>query len=196
MSPYESNGASAAIAPRSQLPVNGTVATAMQGPSRAAQATRSHARASLIAAPPATAATPAAFAELANHLAQALMQGVQRVAELNIDTTRSLLARGGSLQNARLDGTADAWRFSWRSYQICATTAATILKLCQSQARTSFDELWRALEDGLAQMPQVDLQRVRETRVAFEAMRAAYSAYFDAALAAHRALLSLAAGAC
>ncbi len=137
----------------------------------------------------------AAMAELAHGLAQALMQGVQRVAELNIDTTRTLLSQGGSAANARLDGAADAWRFSWRSYEICATTAATILKLCQSQARASFDDLWRALEDGLAQVPHVELARLRETRTAFEAMRGAYTAYFDAALATHRALLSLAAGA-
>ncbi len=137
---------------------------------------------------------PAAFAQLAQDLSGALMQGVQRIAELNIDTTRTLLAQGGSVPHARLEVSADAWRFSWRSYEICATTAATILKLCQSQARISFDDLWHALEDGLARLPQVDLQRVRETRVAFEGMRTAYSAYFDAALATHRALLTLAEG--
>jgi hypothetical protein len=52
-----------------------------------------------------------------------------------------------------------------------------------------------AYGDGLAQMPHVDLQRLRGTRIAFEAMRAAYSHYFDTALATHRALLSLAQGA-
>jgi hypothetical protein len=42
---------------------------------------------------------------------------------------------------------------------------------------------------------RVDLRRMREMRIAFESMCAAYSTYFEAALAAHRALLSLAAGA-
>lgn len=138
---------------------------------------------------------PTALAELAAGLANALMQGVQRVAELNIATTRALLAQSGNVATARLDGAAEAWRFSWRSYEICSTTAATVLRLCQSQARVGFDELWAALEDGLAQMPQVDLQRVREMRTSFEAMRSAYSTYFDAALQTHRALLTLAAGA-
>lgn len=138
---------------------------------------------------------PVALAELATGLANALMQGVQRVAELNITTTRALLAQAGGVSNARLDSAAEAWRFSWRSYEICSTTAATVLKLCQAQARGSFDELWRALEDGLAQLPRVDLPLVREMRTSFESMRAAYSAYFDAALSTHRALLSLAAGA-
>jgi hypothetical protein len=119
----------------------------------------------------------------------------QRVAELNISTTRGLPVQAGSASNAGLDGAAEAWRFSWRSYEICATTAATVLRLCQSQARASFGDLWTALEDGLAQIPHVDLQRLRETRMAFEAMRTADSSDFDAALQTHRALLSLAAGA-
>jgi hypothetical protein len=142
-------------------------------------------------------AAPAAgaLAHLANGLAHALMLGVQRVAELNIATTRALLAQGGSVAGGRVEGIAEAWRFSWRSYEICSTTAATILRLCQSQARASFDELWIALEDGLAQMPQVELRHVRDMRIAFQAMRSAYSNYFDAALQTHRALQSLAAGA-
>lgn len=143
--------------------------------------------------PPALLA-PAALAQLTHDLSLALMQGVQQIAQLNIATSRALLGQGGAAPNARLEVSADAWRFSWRSYEICATTAATILKLCQSQARISSDDLWRALEDALARMPQVDLQRVRETRVAFEGMRNAYAAYFDAALATHRALLTLAQG--
>jgi hypothetical protein len=193
MSPYEVLGANGA-ADGAHAAANAAAIAAVPALPRAARSARGQA----VVAPSAPApshAAPAALAELAHSLAVALMQGVQRVAELNINTTRALLAQAGSASSARLDGTADAWRFSWRSYEVCATTAATILKLCQSQARAGFDDLWRALEDGLAQMPQVDLQRVRETRIAFDAMRAAYSSYFDAALATHRALLSLAAGA-
>jgi len=48
---------------------------------------------------------------------------------------------------------------------------------------------------GLAHRPQVDLPRVGEMRTAFEAMRSTDSSCFDAALQAHCALLSLAAGA-
>lgn len=144
----------------------------------------------------ATAApAPVALADLANCLADALIHGVQRVAELNITTTRLLLAQAGSASGGRVESAAEAWRFSWRTYEICATTAANVLRLCQAQARAGFDDLWTALEDGLAQMPQVDLNRVREMRTAFESMRTTYSNYFDAALQTHRALLSLAAGA-
>lgn len=194
MSPYEPRGATAEAPETPRAAVSGTVVASMPRLPRSARTVRAHAD-SAVATSTQVDEAPAAFAELANGLAHALMHGVQRVAELNISTTRALLAQGGSASNARLEGAAEAWRFSWRSYEICATTAATILKLCQSQARASFDDLWRALEEGLAQMPHVDLQRLRETRTAFEAMRTAYSSYFDAALATHRALLSLAAGA-
>lgn len=189
MSPYEADGASAAVAAKTHITPGDVAVVAAPLVQRTTRSSRAQANGV------STDETPTAFAELANSLANALMLGVQRVAELNINTTRALLGQAGSVSNARLDGTAEAWRFSWRSYEVCSTTAATILKLCQFQARTSFDDLWRALEDGLAQMPYVDLQRVRDARVAFEAMHTAYSSYFDAALVTHRALLALAAGA-
>jgi hypothetical protein len=137
-------------------------------------------------------APAAALAQLANRLAAALLSGVQRAAELNIATTRALLAPA---DGQRVDRVAEAWRFSWRSYEICAATAATALRLCQSQARAGFDELWAALEEGLADVPGIDPERMRELRTAFGSMRAAYETYFDAALQTHRALLALAAGA-
>jgi hypothetical protein len=140
-------------------------------------------------------AAPAALAELSHHLIGALMQGVERIAALNVATTRALLVKPGTGTREQLEGTIDAWRFSWRSYEICSATAATVLRLVHAQTRAGFDDLWAALERSLAAVPQVDPALARELRCSFESMRSAYAAYFDATLNTHRCLLGLAMGA-
>ncbi len=117
--------------------------------------------------------------------------GVQRTAELNLAAPRRLLARSGSPWSG---GPAiDNWRFSWRAFEIVSNTADDVLRLCDAHSRSSIDELWNAIE-ARQEALRLDTTCARELRTAFDGMRAASGAYFEAATNTHRRLLAIAEG--
>jgi hypothetical protein len=135
---------------------------------------------------------PTALAELARGLGDALLQGVQEAATLHLLAARTLLDNGKAGVAAAIETSHDALQSSWRAYCICATSAAQILELTQGSTRSCEAQLGRALEEGLAARPQVDLARVRAVRDAFATLRTATIGYLDAALGAHHALAAIA----
>jgi hypothetical protein len=150
------------------------------------------------ARPPREAAadTPAApFAQLAQALAKTMMQGVRDAANLNVATAQALLAPADGSVKGDLNRVTEAWRFSWRTYEICATTAADVMRLSEVHARKSLDALWQLFEREIDGKPGFDRAQTAELRAALEALHAAQTAVFDAAIEAHRRLIALAAGA-
>jgi hypothetical protein len=141
-----------------------------------------------------TASGPQAtvLAHFAQSLTRALMQGVQDAASLNVATARSLLAPTDGTVAAEVGRAAEAWRFSWRTYEISATTAANVLRLSEAHARKGFETLWEMFERQVDGQPSFDPAGVRALRDAFDAWRAAQLQMFEAAIEAHRRLLTLA----
>jgi hypothetical protein len=157
-----------------------------------ALAVRSQRKTVPLQAVPAPAPQATALAQFAQVLARTLMEGVHDAANLNVATVHALLApTDGSLQSewTRL---TESWRFSWRTYEIAATTAASVMRLAEAHSRNSVDLLWATFEqaaDGDATLDGSHIDRLRET---FESLRAAQAAAFDAAIEAHRSLIAIA----
>jgi hypothetical protein len=129
-------------------------------------------------------------AELHQALVQALMQGVQQCAELNWQAAQRLLSQSAADRaEAPAARIAEAWRFSWNSYQVCSTTSADLIDLACRHGGSSLDELWRDLERLLA--PNMERAHVDRLRTAFEGLRGAQTAFWNATLSTQRELLSL-----
>jgi hypothetical protein len=143
-----------------------------------------------------TASGPQAtvLAQFAQSLTRALMQGVQDAASLNDATARSLLAPTDGTVAADAGRAAESWRFSWRTYEISATTAANVMRLSEAHARKGFDSLWELLERQVDGQPSFDPASVGALRDAIEDLRAAQLRMFEAAIEAHRRLITLATG--
>ncbi len=137
----------------------------------------------------------AAAASLTRALAEALLASVQRTTELNWHAARLLLARGYAA-NWRdcADNSVLTWRWSWHSYQVCATTAAQVLDLCRDHAQSTTDDLWRALRQSTAKLPGVDGQRSLELQSALRAVESAFASYMGAVSGLQRDLVALAQG--
>jgi hypothetical protein len=137
----------------------------------------------------------AAIAALTRGLAEALLASVQRTTELNWHAARLLLARGYAANwREYTENSALTWRWSWHSYQVCATTAAQVLDLCRDHAQSTTDDLWRALRQASARLPGIDGQRSLELQSALRAVEAASSAYIGAVSGLQRDLVALAQG--
>jgi len=127
---------------------------------------------------------------LARVLGELMLAQVQHATRLHLDAAR-LLLRHTRLPRPQLPAQRDdEWRTAWRGFEICATTADQIIGLTREQGRRSSVHLWRLSEKllgELAQLPQVQLERVR---LAFETLHEVNEACAHAAEAAQQALLA------
>jgi hypothetical protein len=141
---------------------------------------------------PASGPQATVLAQLAQALRRALMQGVHDAASLNVATAHALLAPTDGGVEAELNRAAESWRFSCRTYEISATTAASVMQLSEAYMRTGFDTLWEMFERQIDGQPCFDPASVGALREAFEELRAAQLQVFQAAIEAHRRLITLA----
>jgi len=132
------------------------------------------------------------LAQFAQALTRALMQGVHDAASLNVATAHALLAPSEGSVEAELDRAAESWRFSWRTYEISAITAANVMRFCEAHTRRGFDALWEMFERQVDGQPWFDPAGVGALRKAFEELRAAQFQVFEATIEAHRRLITLA----
>jgi hypothetical protein len=137
----------------------------------------------------------ALLASLVRGLADALLASVQRTTELNWAAARMLLARSHAANlHECAENSTMAWRWSWRSFRICATTAAQVLDLCRDHAQSTTEDLWRALRQAGAGLPGIDGERSLESQSALRAVESASAAYLGAVSGLHRDLVALAQG--
>lgn len=143
---------------------------------------------------PARAPQVAVTAQLLHALTNALMQGVHEAAALNVATVHALLAPRDGKLSGELQRITDSWRFSWRSFEICARTAASVLNLAETQARTGFDALCNSFESNIEGRAGFDSEQTDALREALSELRTVQIRYFEAAIEAHRRLIVLVAG--
>jgi len=134
----------------------------------------------------------AMLAQFAQALTRSLMQGVHDAASLNLATVRALLAPTDGSVEAELARAAESWRFSWCSYEISATTAANVMRLSEAHTRRGFDALREMFERQVDGQPSFGPAHVGALREAFEQLRAAQLQVFEAAVEAHRRLITFA----
>lgn len=133
----------------------------------------------------------AVTAQLLHELTNALMQGVHETAALNVATVCALLAPGDGKLSGELHRVTESWRFSWRAFEICAKTAASVLNLAESQARTGFDALWRSFESNVDGHAAFDGEQTDALRNALSELKVMQARYFEAAIETHRRLIHL-----
>ena len=86
----------------------------------------------------------------------------------------------------------DAWRASWRSFELCAQTADRLLAMSRHHIERSTIGLARMTEMLLGEMAQHSAVRTETLREAFAALRDAQETYLQATERAHRRVLALA----
>lgn len=151
-------------------------------------------------ATPAKVANPAEAREqivrrtamLARTLAEVLMSNVQNTASLNLSCARALLAHARIPAPASLPQHTDSWRTTWRSFEVCATSADQMLNLTRGHVDRTTAALWRGAERLLEELALAHAARVNELLASFDALRAAQDAYWQAAQQTHEELLALA----
>jgi len=130
-------------------------------------------------------------AVLARQLADVMLANVQNTASLNLTAARALLAHARIPTPANLQHRSDTWRHSWRSFEVCATSADQILNLTRSHVERTTAALWRTTERLVDDLQQIDAARIVALRETFAAMRAAQAAYWEATRNAHHELVEL-----
>ena len=157
-------------------------------------------RAALAAAQPPAHHTDAAraretlvqqVAALARQLAEVMLANVQNTASLNLTASRALLAHARIPTPANLQQRSDTWRHSWRSFEICATSADQVLNLTRGHVERTTAALWRSTERVVDDMQQLEGTRVTALREAFAAMRAAQAACWQATQRVHEDLVAM-----
>jgi hypothetical protein len=131
-------------------------------------------------------------AALMRQLADAMLANVQNTASLNLTAARALLAHARLPAPANLQQRSETWRHSWRSFEVCATSADQVLNLTRGHVERTTAALWRATERLLDEVEQLERMQAGTLRNAFDAMRNAQAAYWQATQQAHHALVSLA----
>jgi hypothetical protein len=135
-------------------------------------------------------------ANLARTLADVLMANVQNTTSLNLAAARALLTHARIPVRVGAEQHQESWRTTWRSFEICATSAEQVLGLTRGHAERTTAALWRSAERMLEELALAQAQRVSELLAGFEALRAAQDAYWQAAQRAHRELVALAQAPC
>lgn len=130
-------------------------------------------------------------AALARQLADVLLANVQNTASLNLTAARALLAHARIPAPANLQQRGDTWRTSWRSFEVCATSADQILNLTRGHVERTTAALWRTTERLLDDMQQIEGARMLTVREAFSLMRAAQATYWQATQQVHHELVAL-----
>ena len=132
------------------------------------------------------------LAQFAQALVRMLMQGVRDAANLNVATVHALLAPGDRGMHADASRVTESWRSSWRTYDVCATTAANVMRLTEAHARNGFAAVRNTLEQAVGEETVLNATHVARLREAFEGLRSAQLTAFNAAIEAHRCLIALA----
>jgi predicted component of type VI protein secretion system len=140
------------------------------------------------AAPP----PPRQAALLARLLAESMIANVQTTAALNRSAADALLAQARLATPIRFDQLDDAWRASWRSFELSARTADRVLGLTRDHVERSTLGLARITERLLAELAQLHTSQVESLREAFTTLREAQEAYLDATQQAHQRVIALA----
>jgi hypothetical protein len=128
-------------------------------------------------------------ATLARQLADVLLANVQNTASLNLTAVRALLARARIQAPAGVEQRSDTWRHTWRTFEVCATSADQMLNLTRGHVERTTSALWRVTERLVDDVVQVG--RVEELRQSFAALRAAQAAYWRATQQVHSDLIGL-----
>ena len=131
-------------------------------------------------------------AALMRQLADAMLSHVQNTASLNLTAARAVLAHARIPTPANLQHRSDSWRQSWRSFEICATSADQMLNLSRGHVERTTAALWRTTERLLDDMQQLDGTRVAALRETFDAARTAQAALWQATQQVHHELVALA----
>ena len=157
-------------------------------------------RAALTAAAPAAAhdgasAQREALAQqgalLARQLADVMLANVQNTASLNLTAARAMLAHVRIPAPPDLQQRSDTWRHTWRSFEVCATSADQVLHLTRGHVERTTAALWRTTERLVDDMQQIEGARMVTLREAFAALRAAQTAYWEATRQVHHELVAL-----
>jgi hypothetical protein len=131
-------------------------------------------------------------AALARQLADTLLANAQNVTSLNLSAARALLAHARIPAPANLQQRSDSWRHSWRSFEICATSADQVLNLTRGHVERTTAALWRTTERLVDDVEALERTRAAALREAFDTMRAAQAAYWQATQQVHHELVALA----
>jgi hypothetical protein len=131
-------------------------------------------------------------AALMRQLADAMLSHVQNTASLNLTAARAVLAHARIPTPPNLQHRSDTWRQSWRSFEICATSADQMLNLSRGHVERTTAALWRTTERLLDDMQQLDGARVAALRETFDAARAAQAGLWQATQQVHHELVALA----
>lgn len=135
----------------------------------------------------------ALLATLTRGLATAMLDGVQRAAQLNFEAAHHLLARTCMPLAEQAEAGGESLQFARRTYEVCAVTASRILRLCRDHVQRDADQVWQALDEGLDRLA-LDPDRAATLRAAFSALRASHSEYVESMLAMHEQLRAIADG--
>ena len=130
-------------------------------------------------------------AALARQLADVMLANVQNTASVNLNAARAVLAHARLPTPANLPHRSDTWRHSWRTFEICATSADQMLGLTRGHVERTTAALWRTTERLLDEMQQVESAHGTALRESFDAMRAAQAAYWQLAQQVHHELVSM-----
>jgi hypothetical protein len=125
-------------------------------------------------------------------LAEAMIANVQSTAGLNRSAADALLALSHDATPLRFAQIDDAWRASWRSFELCAQTADRLLALSRSHIERSTLGLARVTELLLGELAQNNAGRIDTLREAFDTLREAQEIYLQATEQAHRHVIALA----
>jgi hypothetical protein len=126
-------------------------------------------------------------------LAEAMIANVQSTAGLNRSAADALLALSHGATPLRFTQIDDAWRASWRSFELCAQTADRLLALSRHHIERSTLGLARVTDLLLGELAQHNAHRTATLREAFDTLREAQETYLQATELAHRRVLALAA---
>jgi hypothetical protein len=129
---------------------------------------------------------------LARALADVLLANVQNTTSLNLSAARALLAHARIPAPASTERHSETWRSTWRSFEICATSADQMLNLTRGHVERTTAALWRGTERLLEDLAQAQAARVTELLASFDALRVAQNTYWQAAQQAHSDLVALA----
>lgn len=129
---------------------------------------------------------------LARVLSEVMLASVQNAASLNLSAARALLAHARLPVPAALDRRNESWRWTWRNFEICATSADQVLNLTRGHVDRTTAGLWRAVEQLLTELTQEQAGQIDALRDAFGTLREAQSAYWRAAQNAHGELVAMA----
>jgi len=130
-------------------------------------------------------------AALARQLADVMLANVQNTASLNLSAARALLAHARLPTPPGLEQRSDTWRHSWRSFEVCATSADQVLNLTRGHVERTTAALWRTTDRLIEELAHTQQQQVLGLRAAFAAMRDAQAAYWQAAQQVHSDLIAL-----